>query len=367
MVDSTSIRHRVALMAMRASGRARRDDGFSSNGSAGPESDSDGGNRKRRPGLGSILGHKPGQDADKGKKHSGLLGGLLHPPFHLPSDAGKGPGFPFPTSKGSPLFPLFGHPGSPPPAAGGAAGSDPAPSGAVGPPPEKQQTEDPSPVPSPQVAISEDGPSSSASTQRVSNSASRTTRPSSEATVTPDAIAPAVSVDSLTLSGQSSAYVPLSLLPATASVPSETSTTSIAPTASAETHGRKGFPLAAAGAIGATLSFLVVSGIVWGLWFWMRRRRRKRARALPPEWDFSSSTADYLSARGTSDAASVTGTTLSISVPRFSATDEKDVPQPTSPIPNPFAHMEDEFERDPFAGADLRRGNTKGTVSTMSV
>lgn len=364
MVDSTSIRHRVATMAMRASGRARRDGGSSSDGSDGRESDSHGGNRKRRPGLGSLIGHKHGHDADKGKKHPGLLGGLLNP-FHPPSDAGKGLGFPFPTSKVPPLFPFSGHHGSPPPAAGGAAGSDPAPSGAVGPPPEKQPSEDPSPIPAPQVAISEDGPSSSSSsTRRASKSASRTTVSSS---VTPDASAPTISVESPMPSGQPSSTMPLPSSPTTAAVPSETSTTNTAPTPSAETRSRKGFPLAAAGAIGATLSFLVVSGIVWGLWFWMRRRRRKRARALPPDWDFSSSTADYLSAGGTSDAASVTGTMLSICVPRFSAKDEKDAPQPTSPIPNPFAHMEDDFERDPFAGADLRRGNTKGTVSTMSV
>lgn len=154
----------------------------------------------------------------------------------------------------------------------------------------------------------------------------------------------------------SDSSMPASSLPgALNSSPTATHTPSSAQeTAPTTANARKGFPLPAAAVIGAVLSFLVVSAIVWGLWFWLRRRRR--ARALPPDWDFAPPPKRM---SGLSDSTY----TMSTDVPHFISAAE--VRQQSL---NPFAHPADERERDPFGGpAKLRRGNTLGTVSTMSV
>ncbi|EJD47063.1 hypothetical protein AURDEDRAFT_113465 [Auricularia subglabra TFB-10046 SS5] len=123
-------------------------------------------------------------------------------------------------------------------------------------------------------------------------------------------------------------------------------------------RGRKGFPLAASGVLGALLSFLVVSAIIWGLWLWVRKRRR--ARAIPPDWDFAPPP------KRLSGMTESTYTARSISTfPQFVSAAEAGAAEQKPR--NPFAHPGDELERDPFGGASLRRGNTMGTVSTMSV
>lgn len=119
------------------------------------------------------------------------------------------------------------------------------------------------------------------------------------------------------------------------------------------------FPLAAAGVLGAILSFTVVSAIIWGLYFFVRKRRRANKSAVA-----GFAIVDAFNHRGSMSSTSSGGT-----VPQFIGAADADAlharEMAQTKAFNPFAHPHDDASAlDPFAE---RSRPPSGTSYTMSV
>lgn len=93
------------------------------------------------------------------------------------------------------------------------------------------------------------------------------------------------------------------------------------------------FPLAAAGVIGALVSFTVVSALIWGLYFLVRRRKKARARAAGARFDIMDPRALPPSLFAPHSTASLAMS----SVPRFISAQEADTMHAREAAANPFA------------------------------
>ncbi|EJD38558.1 hypothetical protein AURDEDRAFT_116477 [Auricularia subglabra TFB-10046 SS5] len=106
---------------------------------------------------------------------------------------------------------------------------------------------------------------------------------------------------------------------------------------------RRGFPLAAAAAIGGGLGFVAVSAICCAVWLWLRKRRRA-ARAYP--------------AFGAVHPGCMLSVCTVSTLPLFISARDAGVKED-----NPFKHPRDGEEDDPFDAASLWRRS----ASTMSI
>ncbi|EJD47062.1 hypothetical protein AURDEDRAFT_163670 [Auricularia subglabra TFB-10046 SS5] len=323
---------RAARSTKRALGRARRDDDDSdSDGDSDSDDDNDEKKGKKKKGKAGGSGKK--KDKGSGKKgphsiqppaphHSPPSSPPPHPPAHFPPPPPHGP----PPKGPHPPF----HPPS---------GAHPHPKVALS---SRPSADDPLTTP---VAKPSDAPASS-TTEEPSSPESVQLPPTSHHSQTHAAGTPLSTPpgSSPTATDGGHGAIASSMSPAPSGAPIHAS------------GGKKGFPLAAAGALGGVLSFLIVSGIVWGLWFW--RRRRRRTRAPPAQWDFQGSPQ-----RPMSDGVTVethTTRTISTTLPQFASAAEADR--------NPFSHPADGLERDPFTGAPtLRLGTMDAPISRMFV
>ncbi|EJD36848.1 hypothetical protein AURDEDRAFT_116997 [Auricularia subglabra TFB-10046 SS5] len=219
---------------------------------------------------------------------------------------------------------------SPPASGGGDAPRPPPPANSQGPP-----HESPTPSPSPTLA--------GASTQSTPPAGTPATAGSANAAGDPLASAPA---------GQAASSVhPVALQSGPAYSPTGGDASPTGPPAPALQGGtrKQGFPLAAAAAIGGVLGFVVVSAILWGLWYCLRKRRRRAARADP---------APHYTRRMLSIASVST-------VPLFISASEAGVPERRTD--NPFSHPGDMQEDDPFDIASVWSASTRRSASTLSV